>query len=157
MKGLFLTRPLTRFMDRVSYVETVRQRLLLRRSGLTLRDSNIQETEPDLAELNLQLICGEAGIDVIKEFYNMLAESQLSDDMALWGVSLEECLNAIITGMSDSWRRLVLPFESLPWKSFRILRMPPNTGLEFLRREHQQTSTCAACGDAFFFQATSTG
>lgn len=141
-------------MDQISFVESVRHRLRLRRSGLSLKDSKVCQTEQDLAELNLRIICGEEGFRTVNEFYRILTDPSARDRLGLWGIDVLDCVDSILLGMSDTWRRLVLPFQCQPWQGFRILRMSAEEGLAFLSEEQAKVRNCQSCADTFFFQVS---
>lgn len=153
-KSIIVTKPLSDLMDQISFVESIRHRLRLRRCDLGLQDSSVQHTEADLAELNLRLICGEEGFKTVTEFYNIFWNSNIEGYLDVWGISVIDCVDCILLGMADTWRRLVLPFKCQPWQCFRISRMCADTGLAFLSREQTQVCNCSACADTFFFQAS---
>ena len=148
-----VTKPLSDLMDQISLVETIRHRLRLRRTGLGLKDSKVQHSERDLAELNLRLVSGEEGEKVLSAFFSSLT-SNLDGQSDVWGIPVVECVDAILLGMSDTWRRLVLPFQCQPWQCFRIARMNADSGLSFLRREQEKVKGCRSCADTFFFQVS---
>ena len=152
-KSIIVTKPITDLMDQISFVESVRHRLRLRRCGLGLTSSRVQHTEKELAELNLRLISGEEGEKTLTAFYHLLT-TDIGGQSAMWGIPVFDCLDSILLGMADTWRRLVLPFQCQPWQCFRISRMNAEAGLAYLRAEHEKVKACPSCADTFFFQVS---
>ena len=153
-KSILVTRPLTMLMDHISYIESIRHRLRLRRIGLALEESKVTQSENDLAHLNLRLVTGEAGFETVTEFYKLFKpDPELQESLAVWGISLLELVDPVLVGMGDTRRRLVLPYQCQPWQCLKIIRMSGEDGLLFLRQEHDKVSNCRACADTAFFQA----
>ena len=109
-----LTRPLATFMDEVFLVETVRQRLRLRLQGLRLEESKCTSSEEDLVNMNLHILVGDAGWEVVLDGYELLSSDPERDDKWCpeFGLSFATCAPLIIATMCDSWRRLVLPHQN---------------------------------------------
>eukprot|EP00435_Cladocopium_sp_Y103_P046102 s1002_g13.t1 len=135
VKSIIVTKPLSDLMDQISLVESIRHRLRMRRCGLGLADSQVQHTEEDLAELNLRLISGEEGCKTVANFCSILLSPNMGSQLGVWGIPVLECVDSILLGMADTWRRTVLPFQCQPWQCLRIARMDAENGLCFLRQE----------------------
>ena len=151
---LVLARPLSTFMDRASLMETIRFRLRHRRSGLALEQSHCQQSADEFAEMNLQMVSGEAGWDAICEFMRLLVTVETEELHRVLNISMEDSMKLIIPAMCDSWRRLVLPYQGLPFQVLKIIRMDPNTGLSFMKTLREQACGCSFCEDRFFSQVS---
>ena len=148
-----LTRPLAAFMDRASLVDTVRHRFYLRVRGLN-PPSNCPYGEEELRSMNLDLLTGERGLEVVQQYYHLLlSEPESADWFPEFDLPYTKCILLIFTTMCDSWRRLVLPYQSITSSCLRIASMSSQEGLEFLWREQQKVGACILCKDQHFAQA----
>ena len=149
-----LTQPLAHFMDRISLVETIRQRVRLKTQGVQLGDSRCKYTESDLVQMNLQILSGEAGSDVIAAGYSLLLQPP---EAAVWypefNMPYHESVLALLASMCDSWRRLVLPYQTFTYRILRIASMDADEGLEYIWREHNKVKHCCLCRDQYFAKA----
>ncbi|CAE7291626.1 unnamed protein product, partial [Symbiodinium sp. KB8] len=147
-----LTRPLAAFMDRASLVDTVRHRFYLRVRGLN-PPSNCPYGEEELRSMNLDLLTGERGLEVVQQYYHLLlSEPESADWFPEFDLPYTKCILLIFTTMCDSWRRLVLPYQSITSSCLRIASMSSQEGLEFLWREQQKVGACILCKDQHFAQ-----
>ena len=155
-QALVVTRPLTQYMHDVSFVEVAQNRLRLRSSGLDLPDSRCHHTREEVALLNLRIVSGDAGRHAIDEYFRMLQRPQTDDEwFSDLGVSKQQSLHLMLLALCDAWRRLVLPFEAMPWQLFKVIAMEPAHALDYvcvLRREHYSTD-CHRCSDELFSEA----
>ncbi len=140
-------------MDHLSLVETVRDRLRLRLQGILPPNSSCKVTQEDFVMANMKILTGDAGLDCLHEYFNVL---QMPSDI-IWsddfGITEAECMPLVITAISDCWRRLVLPFWGMPWKLFNLISMDTNDsndGLQFLRSVGMEAGECCKCQDRFF-------
>lgn len=140
-------------MDRASLVETVRARLRLCRSGLRLDRSKCACDPDQLAQINLELVSGDAGRDCLRDFMKLFGDGEKQQLLDTFGIPISECLTPVIRTVCDTWRRLVLPYQCLPWQFFRILNMGPEEGLPFIEHQLQKTHQCSLCMDVFFTHA----
>ena len=138
-------------MDRVSLVETARHRLRLSLQDLKLENSKCKHSEADVVNMNLEILSGEAGWDVVMASYQLLLEEP---DSPAWhphyNLPHHACVGMIFTTLCDSWRRLVLPYQNITYKTLRLATMDAETGLEFLWREKQKVGECSCCQDRYF-------
>ena len=148
-----MTQPLSQFMDQVSYVEVAQTRLRLRSSGLELRESRCQQNRAEVALMNLQLVTGGTGNNVADGYCNLL---QLPQSHPVWcsdlGVSKQDCLPLLFVGACDGWRRLVLPYDCMPWQLLKVLSMEPAAALDFAADLQKQHCRCSRCRDSGFSQ-----
>ena len=150
MLALVTTRPLSNFMDHVSYVETVRCRLRLRARGLELAGSKCQLTSDDLVGLNLKLMTGAAGRQVLAEYLEML---QCPPDSAYWPacVSLQDMAPLLVIGLCDSFRRLVLPYQCLQYQVLQVVDFDDDrAAFKHMIQLAKTHNTCPACQDPYF-------
>lgn len=149
-KAIVLTRPISNYIDHLSFVETVRGRLRLRLQGVLPPTSSCTVTEEEFLMANMNILTGDAGLDCLHEYFNVL---QTRSDF-IWsedfGITEAECMPLVITAISDCWRRLVLPFWGMPWKLFKIISMDTNDGLKFLQSVGVEAGDCCKCQDRFF-------
>ena len=142
-------------MDQASLVETVRRRLRLRLQGLQLADSKCTSSEEDLVEMNLHILGGEAGWEVVLENYDLLLSDPATD--ANWcphfGLPFATCAPLLVASMCDSWRRLVLPYQNITCCLLQLAVMDVQDGLELLWREQRKVAACSLCRDRFFAMA----
>ena len=145
-----MTRPITNYMNDLSFLETVRQRTRLRFQGILPQSSQCQTTPDEFFAKQAHVLTGKAGEDVLHQYFNIL---QLPAEL-LWsphlGLEQNECLPIVLMAMTDAWRRLVLPFHGLPWSIFRLVNMNLDDGLHFLRSVGLQAGSCPKCQDPFF-------
>ncbi|CAE7247860.1 unnamed protein product [Symbiodinium sp. CCMP2592] len=152
LQALLVTRPLTGYMNTVSFVETVRCRLRMKGRGILKESSKCQDVAPsELMSMSLRILSGAAGWTVVSE-YTTLLEAPASDDMWLSDMGLEKqsCVHLLLIGAADAFRRLILPFESLPWSLFKVYNMDDDaamTSLQSLRLQHRH---CELCYDQLF-------
>ena len=151
--AVVLTRPISNYMDQLSFLETIRDRVRIQMQGISPDTRSCQPTPDELIEKNARLFTGRAGLDVLHEYFNLL---QLPGDM-LWspelGLDQDECLPIVIMAMSDCWRRLVSPFCGMPWSIFGLVGIDDNDaehGMSFLRRIGLEAGPCEQCQDKFF-------
>ena len=155
-KCVVTTKPLVVFMDRVSLVETLQSRLRLRRQGLKLPDSQSESScvPEEVVRLNAEILTGEAGWDCIGAYQELLLTPA---DVAVWrhdlGVRKEQCLALILLAVCDTFRRLVLPFEAMPYQMFRLLDGNLLEALQLARSMRQQHASCDRCCDPLFAEA----
>ena len=158
MQALLVTQPLSAYMDRVSWVETAQARARLKAQGLRLEQSRCAAGSRDVALMNLQLLSGEAGLEVVAAYDELFRAHQ---DHDCWyrtlGVRKEDALNLLFLAVGDSWRRLVLPFQCLPWQFLRLVTFDGKEALDFAYACTHQHGTCDRCRDDLFTQAGSSG
>ena len=138
-------------MDQVSFVETARHRLRLSLQNLKLENSKCKHSEADVVKMNLEILSGEAGWDVVMSSYQLLLQEP---DSLSWHpyykLPYHDCVGMIFTTLCDSWRRLVLPYQNITYKTLCLATMDAQAGLEFLWREMQTTGQCSCCQDRYF-------
>ena len=155
-KCVITTKPLVVFMHRVSLVEALQARLRLRRQGLRLPGSQRKGScvPEEVVRLNAEILTGEAGWDCIGAYSELL---DTPADAALWrhdlGVQKEQCLALILLGVCDCFRRLVLPFEAMPYQMFRLLDGTLNDALQLAKSMKRQHGSCDHCRDPLFAEA----
>eukprot|EP00439_Symbiodinium_sp_Y106_P065793 s1996_g10.t1 len=135
-----LYRPLTNFMDQVSYAETAQTRLRLKSIGLELPGSKCPSSRDEVIEVNLNILIGGAGQGAIAEYRKLLESPATADNwFADLGVSKDDSLPLLLIGICEAWRRLVLPYSSLPWQLLRVARMDVDDALDLvaaLQKQH---------------------
>ena len=149
LKSVVLTRPISNYMDHLSFLETVRIRTRLRLQGI-LSNSQCKMLPDEFILANMRMITGDCGLETIHDYFNILQspeDLQWSTDFAL---NPNECLPIVLTAMCDAWRRLVLPFSGMPWKLFRLADMSDEDGLRFLHSSGLEAGSCQKCQDPFF-------
>ena len=96
---------------------------MLKRKGLTMTDSECTVDHAGLVNLNLRLLSGAAAKEAIADFQCMLDAPETDD---VWysalGVQKGPSVIMILMGIADTYRRLVLPSECLPWQMFSLLQ-----------------------------------
>ena len=139
-------------MDQVSLVETVRQRVRLRLQGLLLPHSTCRFSEADLTRMNLDILQGRAGWEVIDKSYQLLVVDPRSDPIwhPQYAVPYAPCVHLVLASMCDAWRRLVLPYENITYSVLSLADMDAEQGLELFWREFHKVSGCDLCEDHFF-------
>ena len=142
-------------MEKVSFTEVARARLRLKNRGLTLSDSACRNANvDDLAKLTREIITGETGWRVIDDFQRLLEAPSTAD---VWfpslGVQKQDSVELLLIGVADAYRRLVMPYECLPWQLFQVVGQEPTVALETLKTLRQQHRTCSMCIDPMFSQA----
>lgn len=150
-----VTYPLADYMDNVSFVETIRHRTYLRNSGLTLPDSKCRATLHDLIDLNRNIISGATGLKAVRAFLTTL---QMSDDADVWmpwmtpKLQYRSCFDMMVEAMANAFRRLVFPFQCLPWSLFKIVGMDCPGALNILRSLDVESRSlgCHCCRDPSF-------
>ena len=148
------TRPLCRYMDKLSFVETAQSRLKLRRQGLSLPNSACTANAAEVIAGNLDILTGKAGVQTVGEYYALLL-TPAGDEV--WhqglGVRKEHCLPLILLAVCDTFRRLILPFETLPYQLFGLADMTPREALERAGSLKRQHGGCEFCRDQLFGEA----
>ena len=139
-------------MDRVSLVETIRQRVRLRLEGLKLPQSTCPYSAGDLIRMNLEILQGAAGWDTIDQCYQLLISDPTSSPNwhPEYAVPFAPSVPLLIASMCDTWRRLVLPYQNITFGILRLANMDVQEGLEFLWREFSRVQHCPQCCDPFF-------
>lgn len=99
---------------------------------------------------NAKVLSGDAGMQVMYEYYNMLQQPEDLVWSSEFGVRQCDCFPLVMIALADSWRRLVLPFWGLPWKLFGLVSMSSEQGLDFLRCAGMEAGECCKCQDRFF-------
>ena len=151
-----MTRPLSNYMDRVSFAEVARSRLRLRSRGLELKESRCQHhmNPKNVAELTIDIMTGVSGWKVIDEFQQYL-EAPSEDPM--WhhelGVRKRDCVSLLVIGAADAYRRLILPSQCLPWRLFTVVNQSPPDALATMRQLKTTYTGCTHCMDPLFAQA----
>ncbi len=100
-------RPVAKYMDQVSLVETCRQRVMLKARGLKLQKSKCDKTVEDVRKMNFDIFSGACAMSVLKEYTRYLIATADDD---LWMPWLSEecrpdwtrCCKSIVCVMSDS-------------------------------------------------------
>ena len=155
-KILVVTRPLSVFMDDVSLVEVAQNRAQLRGLGFKLESSGCQYDRREVARMNLQLLTGETGRKAVDAYTDMLQSPHTSDAwFSQLGVSKQDSLASVFLGLCDAWRRLVLPFQCLPFQFLRIIVYDGSQGLDYAETLAKQTAGCSGCSDRMFSEVFS--
>ena len=156
MHALLVTQPLTRYMDEISLVETVRHRFHLKSKGLSLSHSQCSCEPEDLQYLNSQFVLGNRARDVIFA-YGELLQAPPNDPrwmpfLSVDGLGFCTCLSSIVKSMCDAWRRLLLPTQFMPWQIFKIAcpEWTPTKAADFLDTLKQKHCACEFCSDCMF-------
>ena len=152
LQALLVTRPLTGYMNTVSLVETVRCRLRMKARGILKASSTCQDVAPsELMSMSLRILSGAAGWTVVSE-YTTLLQAPASDDMWLSDMGLEKqsCVHLLLIGAADAFRRLILPFESLPWSLFKVINEDDDAAMTSLHTLRMQHRPCDLCWDQLF-------
>ena len=153
-KALVISRPLTKFMDEVSYTETAQNRFRLKSIGLELPESKCPSTRGQVAELSLNILTGGAGKTAIAEYLQLLESPATADNwFADLGVSKHDSLPLLLIGICEAWRRLVLPYTCCPWQLLQVVRMDVDNALDFLVSLNKQHCRCPRCRDPMFAEA----
>ena len=142
-------------MNEASLVESIRHRVFLRQQGLELLDSKCTKTDADLIRLNYELVTGQTGWRAVMEFYDLL---RASEDDDCWmpfltpRLQYSGCFDLIAGAMCNSWRRLVLPYQCLPWGLFHMVYVNTEEAMHCLRdlQVANQDSGCSGCQDPSF-------
>ena len=104
--------------------------------------------------MNLAVLSGNRGRDVLREYLTLL---QAPADHELWypdlGVSKQESLQVVFFAITDSWRRLILPFKALQYQLLRLVVMEVEEALDYASVLRAQTRGCDNCKDVMFSQA----
>ena len=156
LKTLLVSRPLTTYMDKMAFLETCRSRFRLRLRGFEMKESKCTlSTLDDIVELALDVIQGRAGRSVVAEFSKMLT-TPCSD--AMWydhlGLGKAGCVELLLIGAADGYRRLVLPFMCQPWQLLGMSTQSPAAALASMEAQRAQHGGCAACMDPLFSKAS---
>lgn len=151
-----MTHPLTRYMDEISLVETVRHRFHLKSKGLSLSRSECSCEPADLQYLNGQFVLGHRAQDVVLA-YGELLQAPPNDPrwmpfLSFGSLSFCACLSSIVKSMCDAWRRLLLPTQFMPWQLFKIAcpDWTPTKAADFLETLKQKHCHCEYCSDCMF-------
>ena len=144
--------PLTRFMNHLSLVESIRVRVRQDLLGLErLAGSKCPFHVEELIEMNYKVLTGVEGRRAVQDFCDLLLQPPNSSKWCpFFGVSYVECAPLILQSMVDTLRRVVMPQQSWPWQMFRVVFMEAEEGLEFLRRQHRHWRGCSLCKDRCF-------
>ena len=140
-------------MDRLSLAETMQNRLKMRRQGLLLpgHASACEDLPYKVAQENLAILTGRAGWETLAEYQSMLltpAGAQLwNTDL---GVYKEQCLSLMLLAIGDGFRRLILPFESMPYQLFRLVHGNLDEAKALAVSLQQQNADCLCCSDPLF-------
>ena len=154
-KALVISRPLTNFMDQVSYAETAQTRLRLKSIGLELPGSKCPSSRDEVIEVNLNILIGGAGQGAIAEYRKLLESPATADNwFADLGVSKDDSLPLLLIGICEAWRRLVLPYSSLPWQLLRVARMDVDDALDLVAALQKQHCSCPRCSDPMCAEAS---
>ena len=154
-KAMLVTRPLSAYMNRVSLLEVAQNRMKLRRLGLALPDSRCASDRSDVIQMNKELLTGATGWQVVAGYQALLeapSNGQAWDAAA--GLNKSECINLLLMGVCDSWRRLVLTLDALPFQLFQLIQGSESDALcraESLLRTH---GPCDQCCDPLFSKVT---
>ena len=101
--------------------------------------------------MNAEVLTGSAGWDAIGAYHEMLVTPV---EAALWhqelGVQKEQCLSLMLLAVCDTFRRLVLPFEALPYQTFRLLHGSEQEALQLAKSLKQKHCRCSRCRDPLF-------
>ena len=147
---VIITAPLAGYMHYASLVETVRHRVYLRARGLN-PPSTCPYGEDELRAMNFNLLTGQRGWEVVHDYYSLLMSPPGSP---AWFPEFElphtECVLLIFATMCDSWRRLVMPYQSLTSTCLQVASLSAQEGLEFLFRENRKMQACNLCQDQHF-------
>lgn len=152
LKTLLVSRPLTSYMDKMAFLETCRSRFRLRMRGLKLPQSQCTHaTLDDIVQLALEVTQGRAGRAVVADFATMLT-SPPSDVM--WynqlGLGKASCMELLLIGAADGYRRLVLPFSCQPWQLLGVSTGTPEAALASMEAQCRQHANCDQCSDPLF-------
>ena len=157
LKTLLVSRPLTTYMDKVGFLETCRARFRLRMRGLKLPLPHSQCQHSGLNEivaLALDIIQGRAGRGVIADFGRMLAAPP---NDVLWhthlGLRKADCVDLLLIGAADGFRRLVLPYMCQPWQLFSTVNQSVDAALASFQALRAQNAACEKCQDPMFAKA----
>ena len=130
---LIITKPLSDYMDQASLLETIRIRLRMRRHGLRLEASKCQHSALEFAKMNVKMLMGGDAWDVISKALNLLTTRQSEELHSAFGINVQDSMTPLIVSICDCWRRLVLPFQRMPWQLLRIVDMEPDVGVPFMQ------------------------
>ena len=141
-------------MDRLSLVMVAQRRLQLRRQGLDLPDSQCTMGSAEIIQENKRTMTGAAGWRVVDEYYQLL---QAPPEATVWrqelGIRKTDCVALLLLGIADSWRRLVLVFEALPFQMFKLLDAADDaSALDMAASLQRKHASCENCCDPLFGQ-----
>eukprot|EP00439_Symbiodinium_sp_Y106_P040833 s1043_g5.t1 len=120
--------------------------------GILKASSTCQDVAPsELMSMSLRILSGAAGWTVVSE-YTTLLQAPASDDMWLSDMGLEKqsCVHLLLIGAADAFRRLILPFESLPWSLFKVINEDDDAAMTSLHTLRMQHRPCDLCWDQLF-------
>ena len=143
-------------MDEVSLVETIRHRIFLRAQGLQLPNSKCSASLDDLIQLNYRIISGNAGWAACCDLHQYLEGACDTDRFMPWlgaqKLRYEDSFDIVVPALCNAWKRLVFPYETLPWTIFAIAMLEPEAALAKLIQLHQQSccNRCQRCCDPSF-------
>ena len=154
-QAVITTRPLCNFMDRASFLEAAQTRLKLRRRGLQLPESKCSQSAEDVVLGNMEMLTGRAGWQALREYHELLL---MPDGDEVWqqdlGVRKSACIALILIGVGDTFRRLILPFEGLPYKALTLVEGDPRDALRSAEALRNQHTRCPACSDPLFSEVS---
>jgi hypothetical protein len=129
----------------------------MKSKGLSLPKSTCTVTEVELPALNYSLLSGERAMQAVKEFLEVLEAPPSADVWMPWlgkaELSFSGCFDLLVTTMADTWRRLYLPFQSLPWIFFKIAFLEYEEAAQYMEELRTEVEDC--CRDPACVQAPS--
>ena len=154
-RAMLVTRPLSQFMNRVSLLEVAQNRIKLRRMGLSLPDSRCSSDRADVIQMNKDLLTGATGWQVVAG-YQALLEAPSHDQVwdAGAGLNKSECINLLLLGICDAWRRLVLTLDALPFQLFQLIEGSESDALRAAETLIRRHGPCDQCCDPLCSKVT---
>lgn len=136
-------------MDEVSLVETIRHRVFLRCQGLQLPRSKCTASLDDLIRLNWEIISGKGGWKAVSDFHAMLEAPEDSNCFLPWLGSSKlrygDAVELVVPALCSAWKRLVFPYQALPWKIFDIIWLDDPDSVYAKLSELRADSVCNRC------------
>ena len=101
---------------------------------------------------------GESGWQAIQKFFCVIQGSDDSMDhlraVKVFKLELADCFDRLIIGMCDTYRRLVLLFQTFPYKAFPIVSLSVPDALEKCKAFSAEGQMCKLCADEPFTKAS---
>lgn len=140
---MLVSAPMATFMDRIAFVQTIRDRIYLKSKGLSLPDSKCDKSADDLVRLNLRLIDGSEALDMVVEYSELLEAHPDSELIKPCGVTFAEMLPKVFTTMCDAFRRLVLPSLRSKFRFLNLGVQPVQEAARFVRDFASEPLCCS--------------
>ncbi|CAE7499719.1 unnamed protein product [Symbiodinium necroappetens] len=120
-KAVFAGQPLRSLMDDVSYVETIRERLLLLQKGVKLSRSKADLSPEKLRSQNWGFFSGQRAQQTLKEYTDLLHTGPDLTDLT--GTGFVDLFPLVLRGMTDAYRRLFNRTTRLCYKLLAVFDM----------------------------------